>query len=402
MLELWKSRVRTHQQQQAKYLRLVFNDHFVLVLIILFGAGLYAYSQFVRQMTSVPWWLVPGLALILTIAATFGRLATLTEAADQVFLLPQAKNFLKYLFRARRYSLGLPTVVLLLLSGASWPLLAKLHEGWPALVTLAIGLLVFKDADLWVQLLTLYRVKVARGFNRLTLFAFVFVAVLLGLYLHPAVTMLAALALDGLLRWRLADWFAKAPLDYDGMIQSESDRMGRIYRFYNLFTDVPGLNGQVKRRKYLDWLTAFVSKKPANTWRFIYLRGFLRGTEYSGLYIRLTLIGAIILALIQQWWLALLLAIVFIYLVGFQLLPFYYQYDEIIFTHLFPVGQGQKQHSFQRLVAVLLSVQTVIFTVAALLVGQWVTAGAILLVGLVFVVAFTAWYLPLRFNALRK
>lgn len=35
MVALWRTRLRQHVQEQQKYLRLVFNDHFVLVLLIL-------------------------------------------------------------------------------------------------------------------------------------------------------------------------------------------------------------------------------------------------------------------------------------------------------------------------------------------------------------------------------
>ena len=42
MVALWRTRLRQHVQEQQKYLLLVFNDHFVLVLLILFGGALYA------------------------------------------------------------------------------------------------------------------------------------------------------------------------------------------------------------------------------------------------------------------------------------------------------------------------------------------------------------------------
>ena len=48
MVALWRTRLRQHVQEQQKYLRLVFNDHFVLVLLILFGGALYAYSLLVK------------------------------------------------------------------------------------------------------------------------------------------------------------------------------------------------------------------------------------------------------------------------------------------------------------------------------------------------------------------
>jgi ABC-2 type transport system permease protein len=89
------------------------------------------------------------------------------------------------------------------------------------------------------------------------------------------------------------------------LVQAEAKRMGQIYRFYNLFTDVPGLQGTVKRRKYLDGIAHTVFKKQKNTWAWLLIRSFLRRTEFLGLYLRLVVIGALCLVFVQQWWLAL-------------------------------------------------------------------------------------------------
>ncbi|EGF48798.1 hypothetical protein AAULR_14254, partial [Lacticaseibacillus rhamnosus MTCC 5462] len=83
----------------------------------------------------------------------------------------------------------------------------------------------------------------------------------------------------------------------------------------------PGLANSVHRRRYLDGLK-LVKPRQATTWLSLYLRGFLRGGEYLGLYLRLLVIGAVIVAVLSPWWLALGFAILFLYMVGFQLLPF--------------------------------------------------------------------------------
>ncbi len=95
------------------------------------------------------------------------------------------------------------------------------------------------------------------------------------------------------------------------LIKLEDDRMGRVYRFYNLFTDVPGLANSVHRRRYLDGFLKLVKPRQATTWLSLYLRGFLRGGEYLGLYLRLLVIGAVIVAVLSPWWLALGFAILF-------------------------------------------------------------------------------------------
>lgn len=53
---------------------------------------------------------------------------------------------------------------------------------------------------------------------------------------------------------------ANNPLNWDKAIQTERKRMKKIYSFINLFTDVPGLSAEVKRRKYFDGLLNKIKK----------------------------------------------------------------------------------------------------------------------------------------------
>ena len=76
MIDLWRARLRQHVQAQQKYLRLVFNDHFVLILLILFGGALYVYSQIVKTLQP-SWWLALCLAIIFT-----GLLRTCLASAE--------------------------------------------------------------------------------------------------------------------------------------------------------------------------------------------------------------------------------------------------------------------------------------------------------------------------------
>ncbi|WP_203624446.1 ABC transporter permease [Lacticaseibacillus sp. 866-1] len=397
MRKLWQTRLRRHQKTQFKYLRLVFNDHFVLILLILFGALLYGYSQWVRQLMP-SWWLRPALALVLTALLSFGRLASLSEPADATFLLPQTSAFAQYLFKARRYSLLLPSAVLALGAAASVPLLLVLNiDPLSGGITLGALLLIFKDLDLWLQLIEHYGVQRPAWVSRFPLFVAAFAALTLGLFLHPAYGMIIALALDLIFRWVvLAGHFQPATLDWLSLNASEAKRMDRLYRFYNLFTDVPGLNSGVHRRKWLDIFLPLVRKTPAHTWAYLYLRGFLRQTTYLGLWVRLVIVGAVVLALIQVWWLAALVAGLLVYLVGFQLLPLAFAYSEMVMARLYPVPASQQRAAFQHLTAVLLVVFALVLTAGPLALGHWVVAlwagaGALLVA-----VLFAFWYLPYR------
>lgn len=83
MKEVFQKRRHDFVNTCFKYLRYVFNDHFVLVLFTLFGFLMVQYSQLLRHFPEQHVWI--GLILILVIGAllSFGSIATYLEAPDR-------------------------------------------------------------------------------------------------------------------------------------------------------------------------------------------------------------------------------------------------------------------------------------------------------------------------------
>lgn len=110
MKELWKNRLRRHQIDQFKYLRLIFNDNFVLAFIVLIGALGFWYSNFLGTIKHELLLGKPVVILILFLIAQVGRIATLLEEPDSTFLLVKEKEFYQYFKSALNYSIALPVV----------------------------------------------------------------------------------------------------------------------------------------------------------------------------------------------------------------------------------------------------------------------------------------------------
>ncbi|WML49646.1 ABC transporter permease [Neobacillus sp. PS3-34] len=88
----------------------------------------------------------------------------------------------------------------------------------------------------------------------------------------------------------------------------------------------------------------------------------------------------------------LLLAILFLYLTGFQLLPLWNHHQNKLWVDLYPVAEKNKEAAFFFLMVIVLSLQAVIFTALMLIKGQW-TAGVIsLLAGVGFIYYFVFIY----------
>ncbi|ANY14163.1 ABC transporter permease [Latilactobacillus curvatus] len=401
MQALWQKRVQKHIQEQVKYLRLVFNDHFVIAIIFLLGALGYTYANAVKGLDPQAWWLKPVLSLVLLAAVSFGRLATLLKEADSVFLLPKESGLVTYLKSARLYSSWLPLIAMAFVTLLVAPLLliTKTVPAWHIAVAL-ITLVIIKDRRFSIQLRQWYQADETQATKGLSLILdLAIIASQLYQWLN-LVGVLVALGLAYYQRQQLARVQKTQLFDWLAAVGAEDSRMGRIYRLYNLFTDVPGLSSQVKRRRYLDGLLKPITAKPANTYLYLYARGFLRGTEFSGLYIRLVVLGGIILCFSHIWWLSLALGLLLIYLVGFQLLPFYNQYDQIIFTHLYPVSTTKRIQAFSQLMRTLLLLQALLFSVILLVtLGMTIQVGLSVLALFVLVIGFVQFYLPKRLGA---
>ncbi|BBE26556.1 multidrug ABC transporter permease protein [Latilactobacillus curvatus] len=401
MQALWQKRVQKHIQEQVKYLRLVFNDHFVIAIIFLLGALGYTYANAVKGLDPRAWWLKPVLSLVLLAAVSFGRLATLLKEADSVFLLPKESGLVTYLKSARLYSSWLPLIAMAFVTLLVAPLLliTKTVPAWHIAVAL-ITLVIIKDRRFSIQLRQWYQADETQATKGLSLILdLAIIASQLYQWLN-LVGVLVALGLAYYQRQQLVRVQKTQLFDWLVAVGAEDSRMGRIYRLYNLFTDVPGLSSQVKRRRYLDGLLKLITAKPANTYLYLYARGFLRGTEFSGLYIRLVVLGGIILCFSHIWWLSLALGLLLIYLVGFQLLPFYNQYDQIIFTHLYPVSTTKRIQAFSQLMRTLLLLQALLFSVILLVtLGMTIQVGLSVLALFVLVIGFVQFYLPKRLGA---
>ena len=397
MKQFFSQRLQRHQKQMTRYLRYVFNDHFALISTFLVGGlGLY-YSELLKTLPRP--FPLGGIIVVAVwlLVLTLGRLATLTKPADLIFLLAKEGQMRSYLSQALRYSLWLPFGVLFLAVGATMPLVVVTANSTFASFPFFLGMMwLLKLGDLSLQRIRLYQetqqqVKQQRGIW----FASALAATLASIYVAPWLGLVISIL--------QAIWFLfgvksnRQLLDWDYMIQAEQSRLLRIYRFINLFTDVPQITTEAKRRKYLDWLLAKIKPAQSNTYLYLYLRRVIRGGQYGGLYVRLSLIGGFVLFFVDELWISLLIGCLFLYLIGFQLIPLINEFQYMVLTHLYPVPEKQKAAAIKKIIGSLLLVTTVFFGVICCLRLPVVWQGGIAFVGFfLFAGLFLGIYLPGR------
>lgn len=400
MNKIWNQRLSQYQQKLLKYLRYVFNDHFVIALFFVFGAVCYGYFNFIDHYVHPLTLLDRFVAIIaLMVILQIGKFATLLQKPDIVFLLPNDYRINDYLIKARHHSMTMTALIQIGCGLITVPFLVRaLHFKWLDWAVLLISQVLFK----WMQLLFeetgLFDQKWNSSQMQILKHGLPLIGIAAGIVLSPWLSLGIAVIGWGSM-FQLRKKASYHVFKWKDAIAAEDKRVMRIYKFFSLFTDVPEVHQKIKRRRYLDWLLPRIQQDSHQTYKYLYWRGFWRNSEYSGLFMRLTIIGILLMLFINLKWVSLLIGLLFIYLTSFQLIPLANQFYDIVFTHLYPVKLSQQLASFRKILGALTAVQAVIFTVALLIATHSLTAATGLVMGAVGIELLLAHFsLNKRFN----
>lgn len=300
MEKIFQQRREQFLARCLKYARYVFNDHFVLVLMVFLGFLALQYRELLQHFPEQPWVIIlmlAGLSLLLFFA---GQLASYLEPADQQFLLVKEGEITGLFQKAARRQFFFWGLVQLLGQVLFLPIYLKLGVSIPVFLFYLILLTVGKYMFIQSQL---------RQYTQ-----------------------------QGVFQWEKA-------------IAAETKRKQSILQFFALFTTVKGITTSVKRRAYLDGLLQLVAKQHKRTWDYLYARAFLRSGDFLGLSIRLLVLSLLALVTIELDWLAVGLVVLLDYLLLFQLLPLFHVYDYQYLASLYPIAKSDKIKSFQRFIS---------------------------------------------------
>lgn len=400
----YKQRLARYQKKLFRYMKYVFNDHMSLFLVFILGGGVFYYTELIKQIKGDFWTWQILIALIWLGSLFVGRLALLVEEADKVFLLPKEEALPRYLKKAFTHSLILPIGFLILVVGLVLPLLivtndSGLIDGLFFFVMLAL----LKLCEMNIQYTKLYQVSKEKVTKDKQLFmAISSLAIIISLFSYSWMGSLIAFVYFVFFQ-KKNSFKVKALFNWDDAIETEKKRQKKIYQFINLFTDVPGITSSVKRRKYLDVFLNKIKKKQENTYLYLYARRFLREAEYSGLYVRLLVIASVIMLFTKELVFVLPVASVVLFLICFQLLPLYNQFDYMVMTHLYPINEKAKQKSLQRLFFILMGIGTFVMLIVSVIALKDVKNIGITVILLLFLYgALVGMYVPSRIKKMKS
>lgn len=396
---LFAHRLSRHIGFLLKYLRLVFTDHFVIALFFFCGALGYAYQNGLKTLTNGVWWGPALTVLILTLTSQLGRLATLIEPADTVFLLPAETTMHVYLRHARNYSLLMGTIIQVVVWMVLLPFLAQGDQlSFTAALLVLISQLLVKLSVINGRLRqAMLQTRQGRLQQLLWSWGVPVVTFSVALWVAPWLGVVLAVLSASWSQYQLGRSWQDGQLAWHQLVNDEAARMMTLYRFFNLFTDVPQLASQVHRRRYLDPVWRFMSGSSRNPYRLLFTRGLGRDGDAFGLVIRLTVIGMLLLVFIHNQALSLLIMLLAVYLIGFQLLPFYRQYEGNVFTHLYPISVQRRLQAFRYVLTVILTGMALALLVVDVAVNwSWQRLGVDILALALELVIFIGWYSQLR------
>ncbi|MHA4131130.1 ABC transporter permease [Bacillus thuringiensis] len=389
---LWKERFRHFLKEVRTYSKYVFNDHLKFIFVFIIGAGAYYYQQWLQTLTtSFPTALV--MAVLIGLVLTAGSIQTLLKEADLVYLLPVEEKLKPYFTKAFLFTFMIQLYIIAIVAAALAPLyFQQMKQTGAGYIWIVLAFVIVKAWNLFVawekSFLTDQNIQRADWFIRF---------ILNGLFVYFLVERTSVLFIGGIvllmvLYLAIMHQMVKGkPLNWEYLISEEGKKMMLLYRIANMFVDVPALKERVARRKWLDFILSMIGEK--RTYLYLYTRTFLRSGNYFGLYVRLLALGGVILYFIPFLYGRFIVSLIFLYLIGYQLLTLWKHHRMKIWLDLYPVGREEKKKDFLALLNAILIIGSVIFTVIfALATKDFMMTGILLIVSILFSIGFVYQY----------
>ncbi|MES5942445.1 MULTISPECIES: ABC transporter permease [unclassified Bacillus cereus group] len=379
---LWSSRFQQHMQNIITYFARMINGllySFIFVACI----GAYYYAKFLKTAPS------KGLSLllitiVLTAIITRCPIRTFIQKPDAVYLLALEEKLTSYFKKSLLYNYIIQLFPLLFTFLILVPLaLQSLQLTVPFLCTIFIVLMITKAWNIYTHWMW-------RDGHEKNIWLIIRIAcnalIIYMLFYSANVLILGGLLLllAFLLLYTKKQPTKRIPWDY--IIEQEEKMDVRFYQFASIFTDVPQLNKQVNKRKWLtNWIEPLLHKKGA-TFFYLHTLAFLRGNDYFGIYIRLGLIGAFALYFIPNIYVKGAIVYIVLYMISMQLRSLWKYFSGNIIVALYPIDTEKRMNQFLRLIFILLIIQLIVFSIVILIAtGQFLHSLIIMIIGLLWI-----------------
>ncbi|SHM47156.1 ABC transporter permease [Gracilibacillus kekensis] len=394
--QLFTDRLSAHIKELSRYLRYIVTGHIVIAMVFIVSAMSVYYQQFLENIPSYfpSAWVI---AFVLGLVTAHSPIQTLLKKADIVFLIPAEHLLQGYFIRTLVYSYVTQIYLFILAIAAIAPLYAAAfpNQDTPAYGMLFIVLLIVKAWSLvanWWMLRV--RDKNTRLIDKIVRFALIVTLI----YFFIGQEMLFLAIITVLLIVLFATNYLTASkqkaLNWDLLIESDYLRMRSFYRLANMFTDVPHLETPVKKRHWLaKVLTKGIPFQQKNAYPYLYRLTTVRSGEYLGIYLRLLVIGGLLIYFVPNQWLKLIFALLFIYMIFLQIVPLWKHHATLVWLDLYPIAESVRKQAFMKWMQQLIVVVAILFTLFLVIIGELVIGAMMAVASLLFVLVVIPNYL---------
>lgn len=397
-LLLFNERLSKHFKETSRYLRYIFNGHTAIAMFFLVSAISIYYQQGLQHLPeNFPTaWLI---GIILGIMVTFIPVRTFLQEPDIVFLMPAEHKMGPFFRKALFYSYIVYAFFMVFLIAALSPLYFHSFPEQRGIDFLLLIIVVFifqgwnLSVNWWMLKVRDMRRRRIDQITRLVVNVVAFYFMFQGHLLYAAI---ATVIMIGLFLYAYRIGHQSKGIAWEDLISRDRYRMQFFYQIANMFTEVPHVKSKVKKRNWLVNLIANVPFQNKYTYAYLYRITFVRSGDYFGMYLRLIIIGALLIYFVPNEWLKIIFALLFLYLSSFQMVALTFHYRTNIWPDLYPVDKQNQQKSLSALFFQLAVIQTIIYSIIFLLIGNYLFAALTLIVGSIFSSLFTNYYVKAK------
>lgn len=386
---IFDDRRRRERETRVTYSKYIFNSHLVMFLIIVLGAGLINYSQWLENASKLEMKTVfIAASAIFSYLLVSLKVKTFVKEADAIFLLPLEKYYGKVAIKTGIILTSIHLLFLVIFYFIIKPLLSRIGgfsglEEFTGIVGAQFFMLI-----VGVMVNVFYRLAEAiyfekKFFMKILLFLNIFLPILVvfGKYNYLEYTTFVTLIIISIIIVKNHSNVKKTlllnndigyALKWNEAAEYDRHREENYLKFVSMFVDVP-LNGiKVARRRYFDILLPKLTEKNftvENSFKYYYYRVFLRQENTVFLALRLMLIAGIIIYSFNNVYVSLVVIISYSYLTIIQLVPLYKQISNNIWHSILPVNEETKIKSFKNLLTAVILITTFILTLLSIVVS---------------------------------
>ncbi|WP_186579150.1 ABC transporter permease [Aquibacillus kalidii] len=397
--QFFMERFSSHLKETSRYLRYIFTGHIVIAMMFMVSALAYYYQRWLAEIPEdFPTAMIIGVAFGLV--ASYSPVRTMLKEPDLVFLLPAENKMGPYFRNTLIYSFVIQLYMLMLVAAALGPLYfaSYPYRSGKSYLLVILVLFILKIwnllANWWMLKIREPRSRWTDQFIRLLLNIVVFYFFVQGeLVLAGIVTLL----LFGIFVYNYYLSKQHATIVWDLLVEKDQMRMRTFYRIANMFTDVPQLKVQIKKRHGLVSLAIRnIPFKKENSFDYLYRITSIRSGDYLGMYTRLIAIGGLAIYSVPNTWVKMAFAFLFLYLSAFQLMTLWQHHRTIAWLDLYPLAKELRQRALLSWLMRLMIVQTFIFGLLFLINWNLLGLTIVWLGGMVFSYLFTQGYVKKR------